>query len=218
MHNVVDANLAESPKPDFRELMAATFVKADQEFSKGKKAVLVNGTDVSDYIGSTVCTLLLNKKTDELIVANLGDTRAIVCRSGQAIQLSLDHSAEDKEEIARIEKSGHKVNNGRIDNIINVSRAIGDLAFKKNANLPPGEQAISVVPEINVTKIVPEDEYLVIATDGLWTILDNNQTVEWVNNKLKEGADRKTIAKGLIDHALAVDGYDNITVFVVFLK
>jgi len=219
MHNVLDSFLcAHKENEDMKQTMLNAYAQGDKEFAKAKTPVMVNGTEVSDYIGCTACTVLINTHTDDLIVANLGDTRTTLCRAGKAIQLSIDHSADDPEETKRIEKSGHTLKSGRIDGIINVSRAIGDLAFKQKPNLSIAEQAISCVPEVNVTKLHKDDEYIVIATDGLWTILDNDETVNWVNEKLQAGADRKTIAKDLVNYALEVDGYDNITVIVVFLK
>ena len=60
------------------------------------------------------------------MVANAGDSRCVLCRGGQAVELSFDHKPEDEPEKARIEKAGGKVTgDGRVNGGLNLSRAIG---------------------------------------------------------------------------------------------
>lgn len=67
----------------------------------------------------------------ELFVANAGDSRCVVCRDGQAIDMSIDHKPEDALELERIRKAGGKVTmDGRVNGGLNLSRAIGDHAYK----------------------------------------------------------------------------------------
>lgn len=89
---------------------------------------------VADSVGCTanVC-LLVGKK---LYVANAGDSRAALSRSGSLIELSYDHKPENPLELERIVASGYKVEGGRINNHLNLSRCLGDLHYKKNASLP----------------------------------------------------------------------------------
>ncbi|CAF5029067.1 unnamed protein product, partial [Rotaria socialis] len=87
----------------------------------------------------------------QLFVANAGDSRCVVCRNGRAIEMSVDHKPEDTEERTRIEKAGYKVTlDGRVSGGLNLSRAIGDHAYKKTAKLPPEEQAITALPDIRM--------------------------------------------------------------------
>ena len=73
----------------------------------------------------------------KLFVANAGDSRCIVCRDGKAIEMSADHKPEDQPEMARIEKAGGRVTpDGRVNGGLNLSRAIGDHAYKANKVLP----------------------------------------------------------------------------------
>lgn len=65
-------------------------------------------------------------KDRELYVANAGDSRCVVCRRGQAIEMSLDHKPEDETEMERIVKAGGKVTaDGRVNGGLNLSRALG---------------------------------------------------------------------------------------------
>ena len=72
-----------------------------------------------------------------LICANAGDSRCVVGEGGRALALSVDHKPTQKRERDRIYKAGSTVNiEGRIDGNLNLSRAIGDIAHKKNPKLP----------------------------------------------------------------------------------
>lgn len=65
-------------------------------------------------------------KGQELYVANAGDSRCVVCRKGQAVEMSLDHKPEDESEMERIVKAGGKVTaDGRVNGGLNLSRALG---------------------------------------------------------------------------------------------
>lgn len=68
---------------------------------------------------------------NELYVANAGDSRCVVCRNGAAMDMSFDHKPEDTEELERIQKAGGRVTmDGRVNGGLNLSRAIGDHAYK----------------------------------------------------------------------------------------
>lgn len=64
-------------------------------------------------------------------MANAGDSRCVVCRDGKAMDMSFDHKPEDTEELERIRKAGGRVTmDGRVNGGLNLSRAIGDHAYK----------------------------------------------------------------------------------------
>jgi len=72
-----------------------------------------------------------------LICANAGDSRCVLGEGGRAVPLSIDHKPNQKRERDRIYKAGSTINvEGRIDGNLNLSRAIGDIAHKKNPKLP----------------------------------------------------------------------------------
>lgn len=79
--------------------------------------------------GCTAVVALL--RGNELYVANAGDSRCVICRDGKAMDMSFDHKPEDTEELERIRKAGGKVTmDGRVNGGLNLSRAIGDHAYK----------------------------------------------------------------------------------------
>ncbi|XP_038883693.1 probable protein phosphatase 2C 75 isoform X2 [Benincasa hispida] len=76
--------------------------------------------------GSTAVVAVLTP--DHIIVANCGDSRAVLCRGGRAIPLSNDHKPDRNDELARIEAAGGRVifvNGARVEGILAMSRAIG---------------------------------------------------------------------------------------------
>lgn len=118
--------------------------------------------------GCTAVFALL--KGNRLYVANAGDSRCVVSRRGKALDMSLDHKPEDTIEKKRIEAAGGIVNSdGRVNGGLNLSRAIGDHAYKNNSELSLKEQMITAFPDIRTAIIKPErDEFMVLACDGIW--------------------------------------------------
>lgn len=75
----------------------------------------------------------------KLYVANAGDSRSVLCRNGNKLAMSQDHKPDLETELARITKAGGSVIDGRVNANLNLSRALGDLEYKKNKNLKPEE-------------------------------------------------------------------------------
>lgn len=95
--------------------------------------------------GCTASVVLITP--DDIWCANAGDCRAVLSRNGEAIPLSKDHKPDNPEEKERIKASGGHVRNNRVNNKLNISRAIGDFMFKKVGELPE-KQTVSVVPDV----------------------------------------------------------------------
>eukprot|EP01025_Chloroclados_australasicus_P031282 TRINITY_DN3163_c0_g1_i1.p1 TRINITY_DN3163_c0_g1~~TRINITY_DN3163_c0_g1_i1.p1 ORF type:complete len:246 (+),score=22.69 TRINITY_DN3163_c0_g1_i1:184-921(+) len=82
--------------------------------------------------GSTAVTAIV--KEGWLHVANVGDSKCVLCREGKAIQMSHDHKADDPNERQRIENAGGIViwaGTWRVGGVLAVTRAIGDRPLKK---------------------------------------------------------------------------------------
>uniref|UniRef100_A0A915M6K5 protein-serine/threonine phosphatase n=1 Tax=Meloidogyne javanica TaxID=6303 RepID=A0A915M6K5_MELJA len=91
--------------------------------------------------GSTACVAFLLEK--HIIVANVGDTRSVLCRSKKALDLSSDHKPEDELEKERIVAAGGNVSSdGRVNGGLNLSRAFGDHFYKQESKLPLSSQQI----------------------------------------------------------------------------
>ncbi|CAE7507378.1 unnamed protein product [Symbiodinium necroappetens] len=186
------------------------------------------------------CTVVLSCITpNALIVANAGDSRAVLCRNGQAVDLSKDHKPELPCERSRIESAGGWVEGGsvlRVNGDLSLSRAVGDLEYKLNPQLPPERQIVTSSPDVRVVPRQPQDEFLMLACDGVWDVLSSQAAVDFLR---KELGDRSSwaprLASGqlrlsellsrLLDRCLSSDlrltdglGGDNMTaVLVLFL-
>ncbi|PIO61069.1 protein phosphatase 2C, partial [Teladorsagia circumcincta] len=140
-----DSDLSTLEK-QLKRVFAETFKSIDEGFlteARKAKPVWKDGTTVT-------CVLLLN---DSLYVANLGDSKAIVCRSKEGgfshIELTVNHNPTMYEERMRIQKAGGTVKDGRVDGIIEVSRSIGDGQFKTHG--------VTCIPDMKKLTITERD-------------------------------------------------------------
>ncbi|XP_034251807.1 probable protein phosphatase CG10417 isoform X2 [Thrips palmi] len=172
--------------------------------------------------GCTAVVALL--KGRDLYVANAGDSRCVVCRNGTAVEMSLDHKPEDASEWQRITNAGGKVTcDGRVNGGLNLSRAIGDHAYKQNKEKEATEQMITALPDIKTLRINPDvDEFMVLACDGIWNYLSSQDVVDFVRKRIQEGKLKMSqICEELFDHCLAPNtlgdgtGCDNMTAVIV---
>lgn len=174
--------------------------------------------------GCTAVVALLHEK--DLYVANAGDSRCVVCRSGKALEMSFDHKPEDQIEFDRIQKAGGRVTlDGRVNGGLNLSRAIGDHGYKMNKKLPPEEQMISALPDIKKITIGPEDDFMVLACDGIWNFMTSDDVVEFVQERIADPTKKLSeICEEMFDYCLAPHtkgdgtGCDNMTAIIVQFK
>ena len=101
-----------------------------------------------------------------MYTANLGDSRAVLCRDRKAIALSVDHNTSSAAEQARvISEGGYLASDGedlRVGGELSVTRAFGDYGRVEKV------RGISAVPDVRVEHLDDDDEFLLIACDGLW--------------------------------------------------
>jgi serine/threonine protein phosphatase PrpC len=105
---------------------------------------LARNTEVMD--GSTCVVVYVSSREgeEELVVSNTGDSRAVLVRAGgAAVALTEDHSPENKKEQARIRRAGGTVKFDaeddcwRVDGMLAVSRAVGDVYVKPYVTAEP---------------------------------------------------------------------------------
>ncbi|XP_026191671.1 probable protein phosphatase 2C F42G9.1 [Cyclospora cayetanensis] len=179
---------------------------------------------------TSVVVLVVKGPTPVLIVANAGDSRGIISRGGVAFPLSHDHKPMNPGERARIAAAGGSVTNGRVDGNLNLSRSLGDLYYKADADIPPEKQRITAFPDVRITPICKDDEFVIIACDGIWDCKTNQEAVDFVRARLAESKKPSPEAlrdacEALCDDCLSHDpikseghGCDNMTVVIVDLS
>eukprot|EP00873_Tetraselmis_striata_P001646 jgi/Tetstr1/421910/TSEL_012810.t1 len=159
-----------------------------------------------------------------LLVANAGDSRCVCSREGIAHAMTEDHKPGNPEELSRVLKAGGMVADGRIMGSLNLSRAIGDLEFKTAKGLGLEAQMVTPVPEIREIELAEGDEFLVLACDGIWDVLSNQEVVTFVRSALLAGNDPLAVCEQLCDRCCAKDtdspeqGCDNLSCMVVLFK
>ncbi|KMR05092.1 putative phosphatase [Lasius niger] len=210
-------DIDEDETDDDEEIEEEDIDDSDEEID-----VMMNTDKPGSDSGCTAVVAIL--KGNELYVANAGDSRCVLCRDGQAVELSLDHKPEDAPEMERIVKAGGEVTgDGRVNGGLNLSRALGDHAYKQNMVLPAEEQMISALPDVRHITIEPEkDEFMVLACDGIWNFMTSQNVVQFVRTRLSQNYENiSKICEELFDHCLAPDtlgdgtGCDNMTAVIV---
>ena len=120
----------------------------------------------------------------------------------------------------------HDSSNQRYTGSLALSRAIGDFDFKSSPNLPPEEQIVTADPDITIQELTEDDEFLVLACDGIWDCMTNQDVVDFIRVRIATtGGNLGSICEALMDRCLASDselggiGCDNMTVIIVgFLR
>lgn len=137
------------------------------------------------FQGSTCVACWIMPHSQQLLTANIGDSRAIVCRrDGTILALTRDHKPDDPDERERIYALGGTVTfHGyvdalgkewgchRVNGVLAMSRAIGDRSERP---------AVTAEPEITALPLSALDEFCVVATDGLWDVMSNEEVATWI--------------------------------------
>ncbi|XP_042397082.1 probable protein phosphatase 2C 77 [Zingiber officinale] len=192
--NIVSALEEEENQPDLA--IKAGYLTTDKDF-------------ITQGVKSGVCVATVLLKNGELHVANVGDCRVVLSHKGIAKALTADHRAGREDERERIENLGGYITcrNGvwRVQDSLAVSRAIGDANMK--------EWIISE-PEVNKIRSTPECEFLIVASDGLWDKVGNQEAIDVVSKHF----DSVKACKDLIKLSCSRGSKDDITVMVVNLQ
>ncbi|KAJ1931155.1 Protein phosphatase 2C 2, partial [Linderina pennispora] len=164
---------------DFEKAIKAGYINADAELRKDPKMV-------NDSSGCTAVSVLITKD-GKVYCGNAGDSRCIISTKGRAIALSNDHKPKDEIEFNRIMAGGGFVEFGRVNGNLALSRAIGDFEFKNNPALPAEKQIVTADPDVIGHKLSADDEFLVIACDGIWDCMTNQQVAQFVHEMVAKG-------------------------------
>lgn len=178
------------------------FLQADLALSEDRS--------INPSSGTTALTALVFGR--HLMVANAGDCRAVLCRNGEAIDMSQDHRPIYLPERRRVESCGGFVDDGYLNGILSVTRALGDWDMK----LPRGSRSPLIAePEIKQIRLTEEDEFLIMGCDGIWDVLTSQEAVSIVRRGLRRHDDPMRSARELALEALRLNTFDNLTVVVV---
>merc|ERR1712166_427870 len=116
--------------------------------------------------GCTATVALITQR--EIYCANSGDSRTVLSKGKKAVDLSVDHKPNDPEEKRRIIAGNGFVEDGRVNGMLALSRALGDFEYKNNSMMKPQDQAVTAHPDIMCVQLSSDVEYILLACDGLW--------------------------------------------------
>lgn len=185
------------------------------------RAILEDPRYEEEVSGCTASTAIISKH--KIWVANAGDSRSVLGVKGRAKPLSFDHKPQNEGEKARISAAGGFVDFGRVNGNLALSRAIGDFEFKKSPELSPEQQIVTAYPDVTVHELTDDDEFLVIACDGIWDCQSSQAVVEFVRRGIAAKQDLYQICENMMDNCLASNsetggvGCDNMTMTVIAL-
>ncbi|GLJ10643.1 hypothetical protein SUGI_0132320 [Cryptomeria japonica] len=177
-------------------------------YEKTDTSILGKTTELGPGGSTAVTAILIDGK--KLVVANVGDSRAVLCQNGRAIQLSVDHEPGTSTERGSIEHRGGFVSNmpgdvPRVDGQLAVSRAFGDKNLKLHLRSDP---------DVKVVEINSGTTFLILASDGLWKVMENQEVVDFI----KKTKDPQVAAKHLAAEAVNRESKDDISCIVVSFR
>lgn len=101
---------------------------------------------------------------------------------------------------------------------LNLSRSLGDLDYKQNKKLPAKDQMITAYPECKVENLTSDCDFIILACDGIWDCLTNQEICDIVKERLKKDPNVKLskVIEDILDSILATDIH-NGNIFIFFL-
>ncbi|KAG8084435.1 hypothetical protein GUJ93_ZPchr0010g8412 [Zizania palustris] len=171
---------------------------------------LADDLDISHSSGTTALMAVVFGR--QLLVANAGDCRAVLCRRGMAMEMSRDHRENYAEESERVAASGGYIEDGYLNGVLSVTRALGDWDMK----LPDGSTSPLIAePEICQTVLTDDDEFLIMGCDGIWDVMTSQHAVSIVRRGLRQHDDPERCARELVMEAKRLETADNLTVIII---
>jgi len=207
-------------KPE--EAIMKCFEEIESDFKKN-----VQEKDLDGLVGTTVTFAIIINQI--LYVANLGDSAASICSKGVSTLLTKCHSTDNADERLRVEQEGGKLVSDRTGVMrlghpvwnsdyvnIGVTRAIGDFYFKSREYIAEKQSGLIAIPSITKRKITPDDQFVLIASDGFWEVVGFNEASEVVLSNFH--MDSFDICKELVELSKERECKDNVTVLLIKFK
>ena len=212
-----------------RKILKSCYLRTDKEFITPKNA---------PQSGSTAATVILFGR--RLFAANVGDSRVVLCRSGgQCVELTSDHKPSRPDEAARVRAAGGFILHKRVMGELAITRAFGDKSFKMGIKAMLEEDAeeltgangnaeakdlnaplVSAEPEIASMVLSHNDEFLLLACDGLFDVFRSQDAIALARQELiAHRGEPAEVARILSDQAIRVRrSRDNVSILIIVLR
>ena len=205
LHKIISqelkANIVENME-NMNNVVKNSFEKIDKE---------INNLNFKNETGSTGTILLLfkdnNSKTGKsLICANVGDSKAYLINKKEMKLITKDHKCNDANEVKRIRDTGGVVFRERVFGTLMLTRSFGDKEMKKYGVLS--------TPDIFSKNIEDDDMFVIIASDGVWDVVEEDEIFKMSQEKISSS----DFSKKIVQLAKERDTHDNISCIVVKLN
>lgn len=162
-----------------------------------------------DNVGSTGTVVFITKETDLMIgtqkvlyCANVGDTRCVLLTTSGCKRLTFDHKCTDPSEAERIKKKGGNIVDDRVMGKLALTRAFGDYSMKR--------YGVISTPTVNKITLNDGDKFIVICSDGVWDVIDEEDMFYFMMNcndcarDLAETIVKESIERGTTDNVSCI--------------
>jgi serine/threonine protein phosphatase PrpC len=218
---VYDGHGGEYVSNELQKIIPQTYLKKDlsypitanqhkQIFEQIQKKLLANNK--ANVCGST-CLINLMYRYENLIhmnFINIGDSRAtIVYKNGLSRQVTIDHKPDDVVEKKRISGLGGEI----MEDSEGVFR-VGDLSLARSFGDGDHAPFVCQTPDVFYKKVTPETKYVVMACDGLWDVIANNELFN-LFDKFKKNNANANLAEEIANECLKRGTTDNVSVIII---
>ena len=200
-----------------------------------QNSLIKHSGKIAEHCGSTALVVILyidaNKKR-QLQIINIGDCRAVLSRDCMAIPLTSDHKPSWPKEKERIRRVNLKYKTNERIHFSEGDFRIGDLSVSRSFGDIDNTPYVTHIPDIYDCALCPNDEFLIMACDGVWDVLGSEEAVHFVYDHYNDNSTNlynipglyppetpyrtKNIAEKLAHYALARGSQDNISVIIIF--
>ena len=171
-------------------------------------------------MGTTANIMLIKNNT--IYIANVGDSLSVMYKNKKAYNLNREHQIIIESEKDRVLKSGAHIDGYRINGMLNLTRAIGDLRFKSNKKLTRCEQSVIALPDITRIDDIDDIDFIIMGCDGIWDCVKRQLVCEFMEKEINENpdADLSDILKKIFDKCISpvwgvILGTDNMSCIII---
>lgn len=185
-----------------------------EDYSEGFTEIfqtIDNDIKLLDYpkVGSTATIVYIEKDKNNkrtLYCANVGDSRCVLVSKRGCFRMSYDDKVSDPQENERINQEAGIIVGGRVYGKLILSRSFGDWLIK--------DFGVIVDPHFIKYELNEEDLFCIIASDGVWDVMGDEECSVLENMNVNTGE----LSKNIINECLRRKTHDNLSCFVISLK
>ena len=166
--------------------------------------------------GSTGTTVIVTHT--HIIFGFIGDSCAMLVRDAKVYYSTRMHNVDEHDERQRVKATRARIKHGMVfhherERALGMTRAFGNFDLKDEADLPKHKQAVISVPEIKSIEREDKDDYLCLASDGLWNYMKHPHVHKHLHRNRSRSASEKVMK--LAGKAQAAGSTDNISILIL---